>query len=147
MENCPFCKSSIKQVAFVESENFLAIYNRSPILPGHSLIIPRDHYQRLLDVPPILLAEMMEFSTRAVRILMMAFKAEAFDWTIQDGAAAGQTVPHLHLHLIPRLPNDLSNPGDWFIELEKSNIDSGQRRKLTMEEMIEIVEYISRFKE
>jgi bis(5'-adenosyl)-triphosphatase len=145
MDNCPFCAPEIEKFSFLSSDNFLAIYNRSPILPGHSLIIPRHHYESLLELSPSLIPEMMSFSIEAVRLLMRTYNAEAFDWTIQDGWAAGQTVPHLHLHLIPRKTGDLPYPGDWFPELEKTNpgiIDSDQRFKLTDEEIISIVEFI-----
>ncbi len=143
---CPFCHPDIKKYNFSTSKNFLAIYNKKPILPGHSLIIPKSHYTSLLDLPIDMIGEMMEFSVRAVKILMKAFKAEAFDWTIQDGIAAGQTVPHLHLHLIPRVTNDLPSPGDWFMELEKQKvIDSEQRVALSEDQMVEMVNHIRKY--
>ncbi len=143
---CPFCHPEIRQYSFVASKNFLAIYNKKPILPGHSLIIPQQHYNSLLDLPGKVMGELMEFSVRTVKILMKAFKAEAFDWTIQNGIAAGQTVPHLHLHLIPRVTNDLPSPGDWFMELEKQKvIDSEQRVALSEDQMVEMVNHIRKY--
>ena len=144
-EECPFCKPDIKEISFLSSPDFHVIYNHSPILPGHSLVIPKQHYESLLDLPLSLSHEMINLSMHAVRILMKIFHAEAFDWTIQDGEAAGQTVPHLHLHLIPRKTNDLKDPGDWYPELEKSKnlkIDSKNRKAHTKEELLLIVENI-----
>jgi bis(5'-adenosyl)-triphosphatase len=91
------------------------------------------------------LSEMMVFARNVVRILLKAFGASAFNWTIQEGEEAGQTVPHLHLHLIPRESNDLPQPGDWYPLLKKSEteiIDSDTRPKLTPDEMRTIVEKI-----
>lgn len=140
--NCPFCDLNIEKFGFLSSQNFLAIYNRSPILPGHSLIIPKAHFKSLLELPTSLLPEMMELSIRSVKLLMKVFHAEAFDWTVQDGWAAGQTVPHLHVHLIPRIEGDLATPGDWYPKLERatnSSIDSDLRSKLSDSEIISIV--------
>ena len=140
--NCPFCNSSIDQAIFAESENFLAIYNIAPILPGHSLIIPRWHVQSLMDLSDPELGEMMVFARNTVRLLLKTFGVKAFNWTIQEGEEAGQTVPHLHVHLIPREPNDLPQPGDWYPLLRQSEseiIDSESRSRLTPDEMQKIV--------
>jgi bis(5'-adenosyl)-triphosphatase len=145
LDNCPFCKSDVNEISFAESPNFLAIYNSAPILPGHSLIIPKWHVHGLLELIDSELSEMMLFSRNTVRTLLKAFNAKAFNWTIQEGEEAGQTVPHLHLHLIPREPNDLPQPGDWYPLLKKSEsevIDSASRPRLTRDEMREIVEKI-----
>lgn len=143
---CPFCHPEIRKHSFAASKNFLAIYNKKPILPGHSLVIPHRHYNSLIDLPGEMMGEMMDFSVQMVKLLMKAFKAEAFDWTIQDGMAAGQTVPHLHLHIIPRVTNDLASPGDWFMELEKQKvIDSEQRVALSENEMMEMANHIRKY--
>lgn len=140
--NCPFCNSSIAQATFAESENFLAVYNIAPILPGHSLIIPRWHVQSLMDLSDTELCEMIVFARNTVKVLLKTFGVKAFNWTIQEGEEAGQTVPHLHVHLIPREPNDLPQPGDWYPLLRESEseiIDSGSRPRLTPDEMQKIV--------
>lgn len=143
--NCPFCEQGIGWQAFLSSENFLVIYNRSPILPGHSLIIPKAHYISLLDLPRSVASEMMGLSVHAARWLMQVFHAAGFDWTIQDGEAAGQTVGHLHLHLIPRKANDLPDPGDWYKAMEQPEygpIDSVMRPRFSEAQLIEIAQRI-----
>ena len=140
--SCPFCGTNIRETVFAESKNFCAIYNIAPILPGHSLIIPKRHLESLMDLSDSELCEMMIFGREVVRILLRAFDVAAFNWTIQEGEEAGQTVPHLHIHLIPREPNDLPRPGDWYPLLRKSQsetIDSESRPRLTPHEMKEIV--------
>ncbi|MEO1655693.1 MAG: HIT family protein [Bacteroidota bacterium] len=146
-ETCVFCKESIKNSIFAESPNYRAIYNIAPILPGHSLIIPKKHFQRIEEIPDPLLGEMMLFSRQTWKRLQKAFGADAFNWILQDGKEAGQTVMHLHLHLIPRKDQDLPEPGDWYprlLEKENKFIDSLERPRLLPEQMKKIVEYLKK---
>lgn len=143
--SCPFCNENVNRTQFAESEKFWAIYNRAPILPGHSLVIPKQHYQSIIELTDKELCEMMVFSRKALRILCKTFNVDAFNWTIQEGIAAGQTVPHLHLHLIPRKIGDLPEPGDWYPLLKRSDteaVDSKSREQLTPEQMDSIVKKI-----
>ena len=79
-------------------------------------------------------------------MLMKVFSAKAFDWTIQEGSEAGQSVLHTHLHLIPRKENDLPDPGDWYPKLnqlsQSERIDSSDRFKLPFSELTRIADYI-----
>jgi bis(5'-adenosyl)-triphosphatase len=146
--NCPFCDSSIHQATFAESENFRAIYNIAPILPGHSLVIPKWHLKSLLDLSESEFCEMMVFGRNVVRVLLTAFSVQAFNWTIQEGEEAGQTIPHLHFHLIPRKPEDLPRPGDWYpllrdsLNSQSEVMDSDSRPRLTQDEMRSIVTHL-----
>lgn len=141
----PFDLKNAEDSVFAESANFAAIYNIAPILPGHSLIIPKRHVLSVLELSDSELAELMIFSKRVVEFLLKAFKADAFNWTIQDGEPAGQTVPHMHLHLIPRKEDDLPSPGDWYPLLKKAQtevIDSDERVRLTSSQMRRIVSHL-----
>src|ERR1035437_6055122 len=111
---CPFCNPDINITAFSESQNFLAIYDIAPILPGHSLIIPKQHIQSIHDLSNDQLNEFLQFGREVTRKLSIFFKTEAFDWIIQENEEAGQSIPHLHLHIILRTKDDLSNAGDWY---------------------------------
>ena len=131
---CPFCSTTVQQSAFRADDRFLAIYNISPVLPGHSLVLPRAHVQSLLDLADADLAAFVLFARRITRIVSRAFAGDGFDWTVQDGRSAGQSVPHLHLHMIPRHSGDLPRPGDWYPVLmggERAPIDSDNRSRLT----------------
>jgi bis(5'-adenosyl)-triphosphatase len=145
---CPFCDPAVQAATFAETERFRAIYNIAPILPGHSLVLPKAHVEGFMDLNDEDAAGMMVFARQVARLLGTAFQASAFDWTIQDGLPAGQTVPHLHLHLIPRKTDDLPSPGDWYPRLEESEkglagvIDSAARSRLKAHEMKTIVEYL-----
>ncbi|MFZ4547347.1 MAG: HIT family protein [Bacteroidales bacterium] len=131
---CLFCRKQIFESSFASTQNFIAIYNIAPILPGHSLIIPKLHFTSLLDLPDSEIAEMMVFAKKITSVLKTIFFCDGFDWTIQDGVSAGQTVPHLHLHIIPRKPHDLPENGNWYSEIpenEKQLIDSQHRERLS----------------
>ena len=133
---CPFCAPAVADITFMESDRFRAVVNVAPILPGHSLIIPKRHVESLLELSDDEVAEMVKLSRRAVALLMRFYNSDGFDWTIQESESAGQSVPHLHLHLIPRSRGDLADPGDWYTRL----IDFRERPRLTHDEMRRIAE-------
>ena len=121
----------------------LAIYNISPLLPGHSLVIPKRHVNTIYDLSDEEFEDMMFFMRNISDLLRKAYNAEGINWTLQEGEPAGQTVSHLHFHLIPRNPGDFFDPGDWYPKLkEHQNIDSAHRSKLTPEQMKEIVQWL-----
>jgi len=140
--NCPFCTNEIKNSVFWESDNFMALYNIAPILPGHSLIISKKHLISVLDLSDNLLSEMMLFAKRVTGVLLEAYQSDSFNWSVQDNDVAGQTVSHLHLHIVPRLKGDMTEPGDWYMKIsdnDKEILDSNQRPKISQKQMKEIV--------
>lgn len=144
---CPFCAAG-EAAAFLTDAGFLALHNIAPVLPGHSLVIPRRHVASLLDLDDGEVAAMMAFARRTTRLLMRVFGGAGFDWTIQDGAAAGQTVAHLHLHVLPRHLGDLPEPGDWYPRLmasEAAALDSRIRPRLTPAEHASITQRLRLF--
>lgn len=121
----------------------MALYNSAPVLPGHSLIIPLKHAGSMMDLDENELSRMMVFTRKVSSMLMKTFKAEAFNWSLQDGMAAGQTVPHLHLHIVLRYANDMPNPGDWYPKIAANTdeiLDSAFRPKLAAGVMAGIVQ-------
>jgi bis(5'-adenosyl)-triphosphatase len=105
------------------------------------MVIPKRHVARLNDLTNEEYNDLMNFMRTVSNGLMRAFAATGIDWTLQDGEDAGQTIPHLHFHLIPRRAHDLPQPGDWFPKLRKSQlIDSDQRPRLSSEEIHQAVE-------
>lgn len=122
LNDCPFCLKSEGDY-YLQSNNFAAIYNISPIVPGHSLVIPKRHVESFFWLKKEELLEFTQLGRRAAQLLSHVFQTDAFDWAIQEGKDAGQSVVHLHLHVIPRLKNDLAFPGAWYQELEKAKMD------------------------
>lgn len=143
--NCPFCSPIVENATFASSENFLAVYNIAPILPGHTLIIPRKHLTDLLQLDDNYLFEMMSFSKKIIHLILEEFLSEGFDFTIQDGHSAGQTIEHLHAHIVPRYSGDLPDPGDWYPLLHQKKdeiLDSFSRRKITDVQMQKIIHHL-----
>ena len=136
--DCDFCRDEIRLAAFAESDTCLAVYNLAPIVPGHSMVIPKRHFVSFLDMSDDDMCVLICFARTATRIVLEAFGSTGFDWSVQDSEEAGQTVPHAHLHVIPRKPLDLPSPGAWYGRLQ-SDIDSADRPRLTAEQMSEAV--------
>ena len=87
----------------------------------------------------------MLFARRVTRVLARAFAADGFDWSIQDGVSAGQTVPHLHLHVIPRHAGDLPNPGAWYPALmasESAQLDGRAHPRLAPAEHARVTAHL-----
>ncbi|MBW0010761.1 MAG: HIT family protein, partial [Pseudonocardiales bacterium] len=116
-KECPFDHPGVRATEYAGNDDFAAVYNIAPILPGHSLIVPRRHVERLGLLSEDEMCRFFAFARRITGFLLAHFTAEGFDWAIQDGVSAGQTVGHVHLHVIPRWPGDLPSPGDWYSRL------------------------------
>ncbi len=130
---CPFCPEKIQESAFASENGFLALYNHSPILAGHSLVVPIRHVSSLFELSEDEISTFFSFARKVTGFLTQTYAADAYDWSLQEGEAAGQSVEHLHLHIIPRNPGDLPEGEDWYIQLEeqrKMPIDSPERRIL-----------------
>lgn len=143
---CVFCTNLNNYSIFNSSKNFNAIYNIAPILPGHSLIIPKKHIVSFNELNDDLASELILFSKQIIEGLQKAFQTKEFNFTIQDGTSAGQTIMHLHAHIIPRNPNDLKSPGDWYPKLEDNfyhkAIDSSLRPTISNSELLQITSYL-----
>lgn len=116
--NCPFCELPKARIV---SENELAvwIYDGYPVSAGHSLIIPKRHVGSFFNTTPQEKFAMLALLDEAKTTLEAKFDPDAYNIGINDGAAAGQTVPHLHMHLIPRYQGDVSDPRGgvrWVIQ-------------------------------
>jgi len=146
-ENCPFCNESVKASVFYTRGDYLAVYNIAPVLPGHSLVIPKKHYTSLLEMSDQELSEFFNTARTTLRILMKAFNTDAFDWSIQEKPEAGQTIEHLHLHIVPRLKGDLHRPGDWYPLIQNNDtdiIDGLNRRQINDRDMKPIISELKR---
>lgn len=133
-DSCLFCRKETIEKSFCTSKQFSALYNIAPILPGHSLIITNKHYESLFELSDDELSKMMIFARKITAVLKSVFNCDGFDWTIQDGVSAGQTVPHLHLHIIPRKPLDMPESNEWYSKISKNEsqlLDSDHRERLS----------------
>lgn len=141
---CVFCSTeTITSQSFLSYKGFEAIYNIAPALPGHTLIIPRKHVCSILELNPEELQSMMLLAQRTTQVLGKAFHTKAFNWSIQEQPDAGQTIAHLHLHVLTRNHGDLPKPGDWYplvySQSKTAHLDSDKRPRLNDEEIKTIV--------
>ena len=107
--NCPFCQLDAACIVFSDDVT-LVIRDAFPVSPGHTLIIPRRHVGSFFQLTAPERESMFELVAQAKVELGDTLQPDGFNIGINDGAAAGQTVPHLHLHLIPRYWGDAPDP-------------------------------------
>ncbi len=108
-DNCIFCKianGEIPSRKLYEDDNFVVIMDLGPATKGHSLIIPKEHYANLYEMPAELAAEAMKIAQKMAIKMTAALQADGFNLVQNNGEVAGQTVFHFHLHLIPRYKED-----------------------------------------
>lgn len=93
-----------------EDETTMAFLDANPLAPGHTLVIPKDEYERLNDVPDDVAADLYRTLQKTIPAVEEAVDAPASNVAFNNGEAAGQEVPHVHGHIIPRFENDGGNP-------------------------------------
>jgi diadenosine tetraphosphate (Ap4A) HIT family hydrolase len=106
---CPFCTLPADRIV---DRNALAVVIRDayPVALGHTLVIPTRHVVSFFELDADEQASMLELLRRARQRLQQEFAPDGYTIGINDGPAAGQTVPHVHLHLIPRRVGDVPDP-------------------------------------
>lgn len=109
MPTCPFCTLPPGLHLFTNTLG-VVIRDGFPISPGHTLIIPCRHIASFFELEPAEREGLMVLLGQARQQLQAELKPDGFNIGINDGAAAGQTVPHLHIHLIPRFDGDREDP-------------------------------------
>ncbi len=109
MASCPFCEI-LRNEAAPRGGAWAALRDRYPVAPGHTLLIPTRHIASLAELDE---SERGAFPERLGEImdqLREEFVPDGFNVGINDGPAAGQTVMHLHVHVIPRFAGDVPDP-------------------------------------
>ncbi|KAL7752702.1 Dinucleoside triphosphate hydrolase [Sorochytrium milnesiophthora] len=119
---------SVREV-FLTSPLSFAIVNYKPILPGHVLVSPRRVVKRFSELRPDELTDLWTCAQTVGSVVERAFKAESLTYAMQDGAAAGQTVAHVHIHIIPRIQGDLKRNDDIYPLIEKHDARHNDRKE------------------
>ena len=109
LTNCAFCQLPRERIV-EENDHAMLIFDGFPISVGHSLIIPKRHVGSLFEVSETERQALFSLLDVAHARLKTSHQPDGFNVGINDGAAAGQTVPHLHIHLIPRYAGDQADP-------------------------------------
>ncbi len=108
-DNCIFCKiinGEIPSHVLYEDEQFKVILDVNPATKGHALILPKEHYANLYELSEETAADAMKLAQRMMRKMTEKLDCDGFNIVQNNGEAAGQTVFHFHMHLIPRYKND-----------------------------------------
>ena len=106
---CPFC--SLPEARIVaEDELTLTVRDGYPVSPGHTLVIPRRHVSSLFETTEAERRALWEALRRAREALDREHRPAGYNLGVNDGEAAGQTVMHVHVHLIPRYAGDVDDP-------------------------------------
>jgi histidine triad (HIT) family protein len=109
MKDCIFCKivkGEIPCQKVYEDDKTLAFLDIMPIHKGHTLLIPKEHHENMLDMPDDTLADLAKAAKKVAKAVKEATKADGFNISQNNGEAAGQAVFHFHLHIIPRFTDD-----------------------------------------
>jgi diadenosine tetraphosphate (Ap4A) HIT family hydrolase len=106
---CVFCTLPAERIVG-ENEHVMWILDAHPVSPGHSLIIPKRHVESFFDATAAEREAMMALLDQARAYVMRDHAPSGYNIGINEGIAAGQAVPHLHVHLIPRYPGDTQQP-------------------------------------
>jgi diadenosine tetraphosphate (Ap4A) HIT family hydrolase len=112
-KQCAFCTLPIERV--IDSNNYgVVIRDGFPISHGHTLIIPKRRIGSFFELETDERQDLLNLLEAAKKILQEEFQPDGYNIGINDGPAAGQTVPHLHIHLIPRKRLGFKTPAEVF---------------------------------
>ena len=119
MEDCIFCKiakGDIPHEEFIyENDNFFSVADINPVLEGHTLIIPKKHFETILDMPDDLSLDLLDCIKKTANRLMKKYNVEGFNVLNNNFEVAQQIVKHVHFHVLPR------KKGDGEFRFEKSS--------------------------
>ena len=108
-DQCPFCNIVIDKILY-QSPTAMAFHDAFPVTEGHTLVVPRQHVTSVFDLSDTDLAQLWQLVAQVRSALGKQFSPDAFNIGINDGEAAGQTVSHAHVHIIPRYSGDAPDP-------------------------------------
>ena len=130
--NCIFCRiiaGKIPSAKIFENNEYIAFLDINPIVKGHSLVVAKNHVETIDGVPPNELTGMLQVVQKVVLALEAALGANGTNVIQNNGKAAGQLVPHVHFHIVPRYLGD--------------NLDLTARAKYSEGEMQEIAKKVA----
>jgi len=107
--SCPFCRPAAGRIV-AHSPLTVTVRDAFPVSPGHTLVIPTRHFAGLSDATPDETREIWHSLRQAAEQLSVECRPDGFNVGVNVGAAGGQTVMHLHVHLIPRYAGDQPDP-------------------------------------
>lgn len=110
-EDCPFCRKMGTDEVIIENEHAFAVLDKYPVTEGHTLIIPRRHFPEFFQTTQAELADVYDLLKVRKKIMIEKDDSiEGFNVGVNSGEVAGQTIFHVHIHLIPRRKGDVAEP-------------------------------------
>lgn len=125
MKGCIFCKIVKKEIPaeiIYEDDDTLAFLDINPVSKGHTLVLPKEHYKNFISTPDKNICKTLAVAKKITPIVLKAVEATDFNLTANNGAYAGQSIGHLHFHLIPR-GKDSPKPKWPTIEYKEGEIE------------------------
>jgi histidine triad (HIT) family protein len=126
MESCIFCKiinGDIPAIKVYEDQDVLAFLDISQVTKGHTLIIPKDHCQNIFEINEDLITKIFKPVPKLAKAISQAFNANGMNIINNNKEAAGQTVFHYHVHLIPRYDAEDGFKALWMNNMDKYSQD------------------------
>ena len=116
-DDCIFCKIAAGEIpsgTIYEDDDFRVIFDRGPASKGHALILPKEHYANIYEIDDAVLAKAIALAKKMETKMTEVLGCDGFNIVQNNGEAAGQTVFHFHMHLIPRYKDDDAGLG-WKV--------------------------------
>lgn len=107
---CPFCNIDPQREIIIDSQSAFSIYDKFPVSQGHALIIPKRHVADYFELFSEEQSYCWELVNKTKQILQKKYNPDGFNVGINVNIEAGQTIPHVHIHLIPRYKGDVKDP-------------------------------------
>ncbi len=115
---CIFCDLRVKRIE-LENELAIAIYDKYPVNEGHMLIVPKRHFANFFEATEAEILAIYDLLREARGFLDEKYNPDGYNIGVNINEAAGQTVMHLHIHLIPRYQGDIDDPRGGIRKLKK----------------------------
>jgi histidine triad (HIT) family protein len=132
---CSIIQGRLPAAEIYEDKSFLALMDKYPINVGHTLVVPKIHYDNLLLMPPKEVGMLYSLVAVIAKSVVSCVNADGFNVGQNNGRAANQIVRHLHVHIIPRFEND-SPEGKWptrRVASQKELLEVAQKIKLILD--------------
>lgn len=129
-DNCIFCKlanGDIPTNTIFEDEDFRVFLDAGPATKGHALVVPKNHYADIYEIEPEVLGKVAKTAQKVIKHATKVLGCDGYNLVQNNGEAAGQTVFHFHMHLIPRY-KDMDNRN--LISWTPGEVDEGEAKAL-----------------
>lgn len=135
-EDCIFCKivkGEVPAAKIYENDKTFAFLDIGPVHKGHTLVIPKEHYENIFDIPIELFAETMRVAQKMAKAVKEGVHADGINIGMNNLKPAGQLVMHAHIHVIPRVKGDGLRhwPGTTYAEGEDKDVAEKIKAKLS----------------